>query len=613
MTVIQDVKSRSDIVDVVSDRVTLAKSGRNFKAACPFHTEKTPSFYVFPDRQTWRCFGACAEGGDVISFTMKAESLDFAQALNQLAARAGVTIPTPQARRREEALDRVNEAALDFFRSLLKSDAGRMARDYLERRGVSPEAEETFRLGLGPAGWDTLTRHLKEQGYQEQQILSAGLATRTERGDVRDLFHGRLIFPIWDSSGRPVGFGGRALDDSNPKYLNTPRTPMFDKGHLLYGLHLARESISREGTAVVVEGYMDVMAAHQHGFSNVVASMGTALTERQVGALRNIASTFVLALDPDNAGQEATLRSLQSSWQVFERRALRAGGRSGMVFYERQPHASLKVAVLPPGKDPDLLIRESPEEWGALVSQAKPLMDYLFDIMASRLDSSSGQDKLQATEALFPFIASMDNPYDQDRYFRRLAELMGVSEAALEASIGRPQRRPAQGQGSRRAASGGGGTPAASASPLSMANRDPLEEFCLSLLLQHPELWERGIDLSPDYFELYENRDIFTKWAEYATIDDIRGSLPLDLTEHFEALLAMDNPPSNIKERAKAFEEVVKRLKERFFKVQEQVLMEQLEGADWSDLDSLQPSLDQAREINLRLKELFAGSSAEST
>ena len=607
MTVIQEVKSRSDIVDVVSERVALAKSGSNFKAACPFHAEKTPSFYVFPDRQTWRCFGACAEGGDVISFTMKVENLDFAQALNQLAERAGVTIPTPQTRRREEALDKVNEAALDFFRSLLKSDGGERARQYLERRGVNLEAGEMFQLGFSPAGWDTLSRHLKGQGFQEQQILSAGLAMRTERGDTRDLFHGRLIFPIWDSAGRPAGFGGRALDDSTPKYLNTPRTPLFDKGRLLYGLHKARESISRSGIAVVVEGYMDVIAAHQHGFRNVVASMGTALTESQVSALRNIASTFVLALDPDNAGREATLRSLQSSWQVFERRALRAGGRSDVVFYERQPHASLKVAVLPPGKDPDLLIRESPEEWERLVAEAKPLMDYLFDIMASRLDSSSGQDKLQATEALFPFITSMENPYDQDRYFRRLAELMGVSEAALEASIGRPQRRRAPG------GRGGGAPPRASASPLSMANRDPLEEYCLSLLLQHPELGERGIDISPDYFDLSENRDVFIKWAECTTIEDIKGSLPPDLTEHFQTLLSMENPPSNVKERAKALEGVVNRLKERFFKVQEQVLMEQLEGADWSDLSSLQPSLNQAQEINRRLKELFAGSSSEST
>ena len=538
---------------------------------------------------------------------MKAENLDFAQALNQLADRAGVTIPTPQTRRREEALDRANEEALDYFRSLLKSDGGERARQYLERRGVNSEAEEMFQLGFSPAGWDTLSRHLKGQGYQEQQILSAGLATRTEKGDVRDLFHGRLIFPIWDSAGRPAGFGGRALDDSTPKYLNTPRTPLFDKGRLLYGLHKARESISRSGIAVVVEGYMDVIAAHQHGFHNVVASMGTALTESQVSALRNIASTFVLALDPDNAGREATLRSLQSSWQVFERRALRAGGRSDVVFYERQPHASLKVAVLPPGKDPDLLIRESPEEWERLIAEAKPLMDYLFDIMASRLDSSSGQDKLQATEALFPFITSMENPYDQDRYFRRLAELMGVSEAALEASIGRPQSRRAPG------GRGGGAPPRASASPLSMANRDPLEEYCLSLLLQHPELGERGIDISPDYFDLSENRDIFTKWAESTTIDGIRGSLPPDLTEHFQTLLSMENPPSNVKERAKALEEVVNRLKERFFKVQEQVLMEQLEGADWSDLSSLQPSLNKAQEINRRLKELFAGSSSETT
>ena len=394
MTVIQDVKGRSDIVDVVSERIALAKSGSNFKAACPFHAEKTPSFYVFPDRQTWRCFGACAEGGDVISFTMKAENLDFAQALNQLADRAGVTIPTPQTRRREEALDRANEEALDYFRSLLKSDGGERARQYLERRGVNSEAEEMFQLGFSPAGWDTLTRHLKGQGYQEQQIplCRSGYEDR-ERRRTR---------PVSRTPHLPhLGLSPEGPQGSEAGHWTTPRPSTSTRqGHRSSTRGGSCTAFTRPGSQsaarglpVVVEGYMDVIAAHQHGFQNVVASMGTALTESQVSALRNIASTFVLALDPDNAGREATLRSLQSSWQVFERRALRAGGRSDVVFYERQPHASLKVAVLPPGKDPDLLIRESPEEWERLIAEAKPLMDYLFDYngFQARLILRAGQ------------------------------------------------------------------------------------------------------------------------------------------------------------------------------------------------------------------------------
>jgi DNA primase len=609
VSVVDEVRSRLDIVDVVSGYVPLKKAGRSYKATCPFHTEKTPSFVVSPERQTWHCFGACSTGGDAFSFVMRKEGVEFGEALRLLADRTGVDLrpARPGSSDRYDALYRVNHEAAGFYQRALSSPEGSRAGAYLAERGVDEAARTSFRLGFSPPGSNRLKTHLQTLGFDLEHAVEAGLLRRADDGGIRDFFWGRLMFPIQDRRGRVIGFGGRSLDGSEPKYINTAASPVFDKRANLYGLHLAIQPIRDSNTAVVVEGYMDVIAAHQHGFHNVVASMGTALTESQVSALRNIASTFVLALDPDNAGQEATLRSLQSSWQVFERRALRAGGRSDVVFYERQPHASLKVAVLPPGKDPDLLIRESPEEWERLIAEAKALMDYLFDIMASRLDSSSGQDKLQATEALFPFITSMENPYDQDRYFRRLAELMGVSEAALEASIGRPQSRRASG------GRGAGAPPRASASPLSMANRDPLEEYCLSLLLQHPELGERGIDISPDYFDLSENRDIFTKWAESTTIDGIRGNLPPDLTEHFQTLLSMENPPSNVKERAKALEEVVNRLKERFFKVQEQVLMEQLEGADWSDLSSLQPSLNQAQEINRRLKELFAGSSSETT
>jgi DNA primase len=607
MTVVQDIKSRIDLVELVSEYVALQKSGRNLKANCPFHTEKTPSFTVFPERQAWRCFGACATGGDVVSFVMKAENQDFAQALDHLARRAGVTIPTRQTRGREKTLDKVNEAAVDFFHQVLHSSQGSDARMYLEKRGINQEVEEMFNLGLSPGGWDTLTRHLRGEGYGEQDILGAGLAIRGETGAVRDLFHRRLMFPIRDASGQVVGFGGRSLDDSNPKYLNTPRTPSFDKGRILYGLSLAKESISRSGAVVIVEGYMDVIAAHQHGFRNVVASMGTALTEHQVSALRSLATTFVLALDPDNAGREATLRSLESSWRVFERRALRAGGRSNVVFYERQLHASLMVAVLPQGKDPDVLIREDPEQWEYLTSQAKPLVDYLFEVMASRFDLSAPQGKVQAAEALFPLITAMENPYDQDRYFRRLAGLLSISESALEASIGRPQtRRPQQ--------RGRGATAArASAAPMATAHRDFLEEYCLSLLLEYPELRESGLEISPDHFDLSENRDLFTKWSICSTIEDVEEGLPAGLAEHLQTLLSTDIPPLDRKEREKALEEVVNRLKERFFKLQEQALMEQLEGADWSDLASLEPSLNQAQEINERLRELFSSSHPTTT
>jgi DNA primase len=614
MTVVQDVKSRADIVEVISDYVALQKAGRNFKANCPFHTEKTPSFIVFPERQSWRCFGACATGGDVISFVMKAENQDFAQALAHLAQRAGVTLPSRQASGKQEALHRVNEEAVDFFRKVLHSPEGERAREYLEKRGVNREAEEMFQLGLSPGGWEALTRHLRGRGYQEEEVLSAGLAIKGERGDVRDLFHQRLIFPIRDASGQVAGFGGRVLDDSSPKYLNTPRTPVFDKSSILYGLPLAKEAISRTGAVVIVEGYMDVIAAHQHGFQNVVASMGTALTEQQVSRLRALASTFVLALDPDNAGKEATLRSLESSWQALQIDFLRAEGRSGVVFTQRHLSASLKIAALPTGKDPDVLIREDAREWERLVSEAQLLLDYLFEVLPRRFDLTNDEGRRQLVDSLGSFIRGERNPFTMRRYISRLADIVSFSEADLETYIWRAQRRTTP---DRRSPSAEGrranATTRASPSPQATTHRDPLEEYCLSLLLRHPELREKGVGILPDYFELSENRDVFTKWAIYSTIEEISGNLPFDLTEHLQLLLAMENPPLDIKERERALQEVVNRLKERSLKVHEQALMEQLEGADWSDISSLEPSLNQAQEINQQLRELFSGSNSTTT
>ena len=604
MTAIQDVKSRADIVEVISDYAALQKAGRNFKANCPFHTEKTPSFIVFPERQTWRCFGACATGGDVISFVMKADNQDFSEALSNLAKRTGVTLPTRQDRGRQESLHRVNEEAVDYFRKVLDSSEGASAREYVQQRGVDKETAEMFQLGLSPGGREALTRHLLGRGFSEEDVLSAGLATRGERGDVRDLFHRRLMFPIRDASGRLAGFGGRTLDDSTPKYLNTPRTSVFDKSSILYGLYLAKESISSTGAAVIVEGYMDVIAAHQHGFQNVVASMGTALTEQQVSALRSQASTFVLALDPDNAGREATLRSLESSWQALQINFLRAGGKSGVVFSQRHLGGSLQIAALPAGKDPDTLIREDAKEWERLVSEAKILLDYLFEVLPPRFDLTADEGKRQLVDSLGPFIRSERNPFTHSRYIRRLADVVSFNEIDLETYIWRTQKRTTPNRRRTNPAA------ASSASQPGIARRDPLEEYCLSLLLQHPDLREKGLEIPLDHFELSENRDVFTKWVSYSIITDISSNLPIDLAEPLQSLLDMENPPLDIKEREKALQEVANRLKERYFKIQEQALMEQLEDTDWRDISNLEPSLNQAIEINQQLKELFSGSNS---
>ena len=360
MTELDEIRQRIDIVDIVGETVALQRAGRNFKALCPFHPEKTPSFIVFPDRQRWHCFGACATGGDVFTFVMRRHNLDFAGALRFLAERAGISLRRASGRgerAQRERLHQANEAAAAFFQNaLFNSSAGAPALDYMTLRGIDRETAEAFQLGYSPDSWDSLREHLRARGFNEVELLRAGLLVEGDVG-LYDRFRDRLMFPIRDEQGRVVGFGSRRLKDTedesdeSPKYLNTPQTPIFDKGAILYGLDKAKEHIRRTDLAVIVEGYMDVIAAYQHDNRNVVASMGTALTERQVALLRQLTGNFVLAFDPDVAGQAASERGT-------------------LIAYEKG--ANICVISLPEGKDPDQIIRSSPDTWRQLVKEAAP-------------------------------------------------------------------------------------------------------------------------------------------------------------------------------------------------------------------------------------------------
>ena len=643
MPIADEIKSRLDILDVVSQYVALQRSGRSYKALCPFHPEKTPSFFVFPERQSWRCFGACATGGDVFSFAMRIENLDFSAVLKNLANLAGVKLPERGGRKGQfDFLYQANEAALGFFSGLLNSnERGSSARAYLQKRGLSQGAIERFQLGLSPADGESLVRHLASKGYKKDQLVPAGLATQAQNGGYRDLFQGRLMFPIRDSEGRLAGFGGRALGDFGPKYLNTPRTPVFDKGHILYGLHLAKEDIRKDG-AVIVEGYMDAIAAHHHGFSNVVASMGTALTQQQVSLVRSLVSgpgaggagRVVLALDPDTAGQEATLRSLESSWRVFQTRPI--SRVRGATVYERWELPSLNIAPLPQGKDPAEIILESPQEWATIVNAAVPLMDYLYSALASRIDLREPQGKARFAELLFPLIAASPDPFQQDYYFQRLAAYLGVSEVTLQASLGRPSvqghgrgARPGGSAQSREGLPGPIRATEAAVTPFDWLEHDPLEEYCLALLIMNPRLMRgrervspgegrlddsgagdlaedgQGIDgLVAEYFQRAANREIFTIWMKCSTLDVLREGLDDALLEHLDDLLAKPLPPSDLKEQEVASRYCVRRLEERYLR--ELKKEEELRLADAAQGEFEEQEQDILK-LNERLRHIFRG------
>lgn len=595
MSEVDEIKSRLDILDVVSLRTQLQKSGRSYRALCPFHTEKTPSFHVFPERQSWRCFGACATGGDIFSFVMRVENLDFSDALKLLAQQAGVKLAEKRRRSGEgDVLHQINEAAREYFCRLLESDKdGSRARDYLVGRNITHETIEKFQIGLSPADGKSLREYLAAKGYTQAQMALAGAVTGGESDGYRDMFRRRLMIPIRDSGGMLAGFGGRTLDDSSPKYLNTPRSPVFDKSDILYALNFAKGAVREMGSVVIVEGYMDAMIAHQHGFSNVVASMGTALTPRQVSQvkafIRGVGSSqpgaAILALDPDIAGQEATLRSLETSWNVFQAKPV--GHSRGATLYERPEVPSLKVVPLPVGKDPADVITESPQVWAQLLVDAQPMLDFLFAALSSRLDLNSPQGKGRLAELLFPLIAASPDPFQQDHYFQRLASLLGVSEATLQASLGRGRQRGGNIRRSSRDSNRGGQMPTgrrgsdgggAATTPFDRLDHDPLEEYYLALVLQNPDLsghslWESSespagepdpvSSLRLEYFNRVENREVFTKWLKCSTLDTLRETLDADLQEHLERLVAKELPPSDRKQRETALWDCVRRLEER--------------------------------------------------
>ena len=565
MTVVDDVKARLDIVELVSSYSPLQRSGSSFRANCPFHQERTPSFYVFPDRQSWRCFGACATGGDVFSFVMRAENLDFGEALRRLAQQANVTLPSQERRVEQQERLQINEVAARFFQQRLASAQGADTRGYLTQRDISRESIEKFELGLSPADGQSLGQHLAREGFPPEQSAQAGLIRVGDEGRQRDLFRGRLMIPIRDAQGELAGFGSRALDDSVPKYLNSPRTAMFDKGRILYALYLARESIRQKGM-VIVEGYMDAIMAHQHGFDNVVASMGTALTEQQVSQVRRLTSDVTMALDPDLAGQQATLRSLESSWQVFQRREVARS--QGTTLFQPGQTTQLKVAALPDGLDPDEVIRRSPEEWPRLIEQGVPLLDYLFTALSAQLDLSSSQGKTRMVELLFPLIAAVPEPTEQDRYFQRLAEQLEVRPETLLASVVRPrvvQPRRGQPQAQSR--------PEVSQSAFETSGRDAVDEYYLALLLQHPELWGEVAETPADYFRRQENRAIFCHLAELRgsrgnpfSTELVQETIPLELEEQLQTLLQRPLPPSDHLQRVAGLQDAFHRMEERYLR-----------------------------------------------
>ena len=441
-----EVKSKLTVLDVVGETVALKKAGTTYKGLCPFHSEKTPSFIVTPVRESWHCFG-CGEGGDIFSFVMRRDGLAFPEALRILASRAGVEIDERSTREdaRRKHLHEVVESAVSFYHAVLtRSPAGERALAYLRGRGFSDETIEWAQLGWAPPDWDALGRMLeKRRQIGPADLIETGLATARKGGHgAYDRFRARVIFPIRDATGNATGLGGRVLkgadgaDPEGPKYLNSPATPLFDKSRTLYLLDRAKAQIRKGGTAVIVEGYTDALMAHQAGFANVVASLGTALTPGQVALLiRYAAKKIVLAYDVDPAGEKAgTL------------------GVTALESLTRQLAASdtdveldeVRVARLPEGKDPDEVIRESPDAWREAIRTALPIVEYLIDFHARGADLRTTGGRARFIDAILPTLRTVRNPVLRDGYLQTLRQVSGVEERVLLEAL---HRAPDGGRG----------------------------------------------------------------------------------------------------------------------------------------------------------------------
>jgi len=559
VSAIDEVKDRLDVVEVVSSYLQMNKSGRNYKALCPFHSEKTPSFVVFPDSQRWHCFGACSEGGDVFNFVMKMEGWDFRTALEELARQAGVELE-PQTPAQEKAAEEADHlrgllsAAARYYRQVLTSaPEAEGARRYVEGRGLSDETGEAFSLGYSMPEWEGLGNYLEEQGYSVEDLLKSGVVIERESGGTYDRFRDRLMIPIRDGRGRVIGFGARTLDpDGVPKYLNSPKTSLFDKSRTLFGLDTAKRAIRHEDRVVITEGYMDVMQAHQAGYRNVVAQMGTALTEAQLRQLQRYSKRIVLALDPDVAGVQATLHGVEVARDSLEKEWEPVFNPRGLMGYEAHLGVEMRVLKLPRGQDPDDVIRQNPEKWPELVEEAVPVVDFYLQLLMEDLDLEDTKAKARVVDELLPVLRAVTNPVEREDYVQKIARSLRVDERAVLARL----RSSGQGKIKRhRISERSGRDDRTKDEAVDRRPEAPIESYCLSMLLRRPGLLsqvnsvlrERGLDpVCARDFDRTSFRAIFEVWngllqsKPSVSIEVLRERLSTDLHDQLEELQGTD-------------------------------------------------------------------------
>ena len=560
MDAVAEVKQRISLTDFVSRTVKLQKSGRNYRGLCPFHTEKTPSFYVFEETATWRCFGSCGEGGDIFSFLQKRENMDFREALEILAREAGVQFSprTPESLKEEDRLNACLSLAVDFYQENLQKSYGEDARKYLLKdRGLSQETIDHFKIGWAPDEWRILRNQLKENGFSDEEGLAVGVLAESDKGGLPyDRFRGRVIFPIQDNRGNLVGLGGRILGEGEPKYLNSPQTKLFDKGNILYGLNEATKTAKDSEVIVLVEGYFDVVSSWQAGFKNVVATMGTSLTELHARSLGRVVNKLVLALDPDTAGQNAIERAGRLVLDMSTESTTRASVRNAENFSSKAD-LDLYVALLPDGQDPDLLVRKDLNAWEKAITEAVPFIHFMLDRIIENEPFETPQESRRLVERIKPILSVIRDPVIRGRHIQDVARRLGLAEEYVNRAIKNGSK---QSQGSR------------------ITDEETVfsaHEVLLSTMLQNPGLRDEVENLPPDLFTNSIDREVFIDWLN-KPLQDSEDSTSTDfILERREYLFSRRAPNLELTEVKKRARDLIKHiLRERLIQRQHAVTQE---------------------------------------
>ena len=576
MDIVNEIKTRADIVELISQYTTLTRSGKSLKGLCPFHSEKHGSFFVYPESGTWHCFGACATGGDAFSFVMKKEGLTFSEALERLAEKYGIPLPSrlqPALQSDHRAdLFAVNAAAAQYFHGLLlSSPSADYARAYLDKRGVNSKSIADFQLGYALPEWQALKDHLNQAGYSDDVLTETGLLGRSDSGRLYDRFRDQIIFPIADVRGRITGFGARILGNTQPKYLNSPETPLFSKSATLYGINLAATAIRVVESSVIVEGYMDVIISHQYGFTNTVASMGTAINEKQLNVLKRLSPNLVLALDADTAGEEAMARC---------------------VPFENLLEREIKVVVAPAGQDPDEVIKLDPESWRQLLVSAVPIVDFVFDRGAVPVDLRTARGKADFAAKLLPVMAEIKDPVRRGHYLALLAGKVGTTTADLQYSLAQLKLPQLSARGIE---------PLPAQVPPAKASQ--LEDYFLSILVKHPELRTVCGNFRQEFLDSIENREIFNFCSTCDEPTLLKERLDPAVWDRFESIsaeaLVVDRLSERLAESALRLEE--KYLKSAASKIREILDAESNRGSAAELLRYKQQGLS----LDSRLAELY--------